>query len=163
MESFAELLAESEVEKKMRPGAIIHGVVVQIGSEYVTVHAGLKSESIIPVEQFRDENGALEVEVGELVPCGRPGLPIAIGIHQAAGKAVAPLFLISPEDIDGEMSRRLKKVVGLVLFLNTNEYQGRLKAQTGKSARRHAVIAPFRCACCDHGDARGETSDCLLK
>ena len=50
MESFAELLAQSEVEKKMRPGAIIQGTVVQIGSEYVTVHAGLKSESIIPID-----------------------------------------------------------------------------------------------------------------
>jgi small subunit ribosomal protein S1 len=67
MESFAELLAQSEVEKKMRPGAIIEGVVVQIGSEYVTVHAGLKSESIIPVEQFRDEQGLLEVNVGDAV------------------------------------------------------------------------------------------------
>ena len=65
MESFAELLAQSEVEKKMRPGAIIQGKVVQIGNEYVTVHAGLKSESIIPVEQFRDENGDLEVGVGD--------------------------------------------------------------------------------------------------
>ncbi|MCP5151199.1 MAG: 30S ribosomal protein S1 [Ectothiorhodospiraceae bacterium] len=65
MESFAELLAQSEVEKKMRPGAIIKGVVVGIGGEYVTVHAGLKSESIIPVEQFRNEVGEIEVAVGD--------------------------------------------------------------------------------------------------
>ncbi len=67
MESFAELLAQSEVEKKMRPGAIIEGTVVHIGSEYVTVHAGLKSESIIPVDQFRDEAGTLEVQLGDAV------------------------------------------------------------------------------------------------
>ena len=67
MESFAELLAESEVEKKMRPGAIITGTVLAIGGEYVTVTAGLKSESTIPLEQFKNESGQLEVTVGDSV------------------------------------------------------------------------------------------------
>ena len=67
MESFAELLAQSEVEKKMRPGAIITGTVVAVGNEYVTVNAGLKSESTIPVEQFRNESGEIEVSVGDSV------------------------------------------------------------------------------------------------
>jgi small subunit ribosomal protein S1 len=65
MESFAELLEESLSTIKMRPGSIIMGTVVHIGNEYVTVHAGLKSESIIPVDQFRTEMGDLEVEVGD--------------------------------------------------------------------------------------------------
>ena len=67
MESFAELLEQSEVEKKMRPGAIITGTVMEVGPEFVTVHAGLKSESTIPLEQFRDERGAVEVNVGDKV------------------------------------------------------------------------------------------------
>ena len=67
MESFADLLEQSEVEKKMRPGVIIDGTVVAVGSEYVTVHAGLKSESTIPVEQFRNDSGEMEVAVGDLV------------------------------------------------------------------------------------------------
>ena len=67
MESFAELLEQSEVEKKMKPGAIITGTVVEVGPEFVTVNAGLKSESTIPVEQFRDETGAVEVNVGDQV------------------------------------------------------------------------------------------------
>ena len=67
MESFAELLEQSEVEKKMRPGVIIDGMVLAVGSEYVTVHAGLKSESTIPVDQFRNENGEVEVAVGDRV------------------------------------------------------------------------------------------------
>ena len=67
MESFAELLAQSEVEKRMRPGAILTGTVVDVGTEYVTVHAGLKSESIIPLEQFRGESGAIEVMIGDSV------------------------------------------------------------------------------------------------
>ena len=67
MESFAELLAQSEVDKRMRPGAILTGTVVDISPEYVIVNAGLKSESTIPVEQFRTETGALEVTVGDKV------------------------------------------------------------------------------------------------
>ena len=67
MESFAELLAQSEVEKKMRPGAIITGTVLAIGGEYVTVTAGLKSESTIPLEQFKNESGEIEVIVGDSV------------------------------------------------------------------------------------------------
>ena len=67
MESFAELLEQSEVEKKMKPGAIFTGTVVEVGPEYVTVNAGLKSESTIPLEQFKDERGAVEVKVGDEV------------------------------------------------------------------------------------------------
>jgi small subunit ribosomal protein S1 len=67
MESFEELLEQSEVDKKMKPGAIITGTVVEVGSEYVTVNAGLKSESTIPLEQFRDERGVVEVNVGDEV------------------------------------------------------------------------------------------------
>ena len=42
-------------------------MVLAVGSEYVTVHAGLKSESTIPVDQFRNENGEMEVAVGDRV------------------------------------------------------------------------------------------------
>ena len=67
MESFAELLAQSEVEKRMRPGAILTGTVIDVGTEYVTVHAGLKSESIIPLEQFKGDSGTVEVTIGDSV------------------------------------------------------------------------------------------------
>ena len=65
MENFAQLLEESLAITKMRPGSIITGTVVSVGSEYVTVHAGLKSESIIPIEQFKNERGEIEVVVGD--------------------------------------------------------------------------------------------------
>ncbi len=67
MENFAELLEESLASTKMRPGSIITGTVVHVGSEYVTVNAGLKSESIIPIEQFKNERGELEAAVGDEV------------------------------------------------------------------------------------------------
>ena len=67
MESFAELLEQSEVERKMRPGAILTGTVVDIGNEFVTVYAGLKSESTIPLEQFKNAIGEIEVSVGDSI------------------------------------------------------------------------------------------------
>ncbi len=66
-ESFAELFAESQSEKNMRPGSIITGKIVEIRSEMVIVNAGLKSEGVIPIEQFYNDKGQLEVEVGDEV------------------------------------------------------------------------------------------------
>ena len=65
MESFAELFEQSQVEQKMRPGAILKGVVVQVSEEYITVNAGLKSESSIPIDQFKSETGAVDVSIGD--------------------------------------------------------------------------------------------------
>jgi small subunit ribosomal protein S1 len=66
-ESFAELFEESLNEKSMLPGAIINGTVIRVEPDYVVVSAGLKSESIIPSEQFYNEQGKLEVKVGDVV------------------------------------------------------------------------------------------------
>ncbi|HCU89189.1 MAG TPA: 30S ribosomal protein S1 [Gammaproteobacteria bacterium] len=66
-ESFAELFEQSEVESKMRPGTIVTGHVVEIRPDFVVVNAGLKSEGVIPVEQFRAADGGLEVDVGDEV------------------------------------------------------------------------------------------------
>ncbi len=66
-ESFAQLFEESQVEKLMRPGAIVTGIVMSVGSDVVVVNAGLKSEGVIPLEQFLNEKGELEVAVGDEV------------------------------------------------------------------------------------------------
>ena len=66
-ESFAELFEESLKTVDMESGSIITGVVVDIDNEWVTVHAGLKSEGVIPRAQFVDESGELEVVVGDTV------------------------------------------------------------------------------------------------
>jgi small subunit ribosomal protein S1 len=66
-ESFAELFEESLRIIDMKSGAIITGVVVDIDNEWVTVHAGLKSEGVIPREQFLNESGELEVQIGDTV------------------------------------------------------------------------------------------------
>ncbi|MFC2971442.1 30S ribosomal protein S1 [Azotobacter bryophylli] len=66
-ESFAELFEESLKSLDMQPGAIITGTVVDIDGDWVTVHAGLKSEGVIPVEQFYNEQGELTIKVGDEV------------------------------------------------------------------------------------------------
>ncbi len=66
-ENFAELFEQSLQQVEMRPGAIITGTVVAIDSEMVTVNAGLKSEGVIPRDQFTNASGELEVQVGDEV------------------------------------------------------------------------------------------------
>ena len=66
-ESFAELFEQSLSTDKMRPGAIISGLVMEVTDDFVIVHAGLKSEGVIPLDQFRDQNGDIEVSVGDEV------------------------------------------------------------------------------------------------
>ncbi|WP_340616088.1 30S ribosomal protein S1 [Xenorhabdus entomophaga] len=64
-ESFAQLFEESLQAIETRPGAIVRGVVVAIDKDIVLVDAGLKSESAIPVEQFKNAQGELEIQVGD--------------------------------------------------------------------------------------------------
>ncbi|MCW2479484.1 30S ribosomal protein S1 [Candidatus Symbiopectobacterium sp. NZEC135] len=64
-ESFAQLFEESLKEIETRPGSIVRGVVVAIDKDIVLVDAGLKSESAIPVEQFKNAQGELEIQVGD--------------------------------------------------------------------------------------------------
>ena len=66
-ESFADLFEESLKTVDMKPGAIVTGVVIDIDNEWVTVHAGLKSEGVIPREQFIDANGDCTLNVGDEV------------------------------------------------------------------------------------------------
>jgi len=66
-ESFAELFEQSITEKDLRPGAIVMGKIVDIREDVVVVNAGLKSEGIVPIYQFRKPDGELEVEVGDEV------------------------------------------------------------------------------------------------
>ena len=66
-ESFAESFEQSIASQQIRPGAILTGTVVEVNDDVVIVNAGLKSESVIPAEQFKDERGEIEVAVGDEV------------------------------------------------------------------------------------------------
>lgn len=66
-ESFAELLEESFSKLNMTPGSIVEGTVVDVRNDIVVVNAGLKSEGVISIDQFKTERGEVNVAVGDVV------------------------------------------------------------------------------------------------
>ena len=66
-ESFAELFEESLSRQEMRAGEVITAEVVRIDQNFVIVNAGLKSESYIPIDEFRNDRGEVEVNGGDYV------------------------------------------------------------------------------------------------
>ncbi len=79
-ESFAELFEESQLHlSTLKPGSIVTGIIVEIRADVVVVNAGLKSEGIVPIEQFRDDNGDLEIEIGDEVKVALDALEDGFG------------------------------------------------------------------------------------
>jgi small subunit ribosomal protein S1 len=66
-ESFKELFEESMVGAQFYPGAIIQATVIRVDDDYVMLNAGLKSEGVISIDEFKDKEGQLEVAVGDSV------------------------------------------------------------------------------------------------
>jgi len=66
-ESFSELFEESIKNTQMKPGSIVTGTVVSVSPDVVVINAGLKSEGVIPVDQFLNDAGEVEVQVGDEV------------------------------------------------------------------------------------------------
>ncbi len=67
MESFAALFEESLEHQEMRQGEVITAEIVGIDGNFVTVNAGLKSESLIPIEEFKNDLGEVEATIGDFV------------------------------------------------------------------------------------------------
>ncbi|MFO1503084.1 MAG: 30S ribosomal protein S1 [Steroidobacteraceae bacterium] len=66
-ESFSELFEQSLANQRIKPGMILTGRVISVGDDMVVVNVGLKSEAVIPIEQFRNERGEIEVAAGDEV------------------------------------------------------------------------------------------------
>jgi small subunit ribosomal protein S1 len=66
-ESFAQLFEQSIANQRIRPGMILTGLIVNVGDDMVVVNVGLKSEAVIPLEQFKNERGEIEVKAGDSV------------------------------------------------------------------------------------------------
>ena len=79
-DSFAELFEQSQIENKMRPGSIISAKVLDIKTDSVVVNAGLKSEGVIPIEQFFNEEGQLEITVGDDVDVSLDSIEDGYGV-----------------------------------------------------------------------------------
>jgi small subunit ribosomal protein S1 len=110
-ENFAKLFEESLMQLDMKPGAIIKGRVIQVSSDFVVLNAGLKSEAAVPLEQFKDEAGKVEVKVGDIVDVALDSMANGMGetclSREKAKRAEAWTFL---EDA----SKSGKAVLGMV-------------------------------------------------
>ena len=66
-ESFAALLEENLGTLDMKPGSIVSGVVLDLDNDWVTVHVGLKSEGIISLNEFKNNDGDVDISIGDEV------------------------------------------------------------------------------------------------
>jgi small subunit ribosomal protein S1 len=78
-ESFAELFEQSEKISKLKRDAIVIGVVVDVRNDVVVINAGLKSEGIVPIEQFRNDAGEIDVGIGDEVKVALESLENGFG------------------------------------------------------------------------------------
>jgi small subunit ribosomal protein S1 len=78
--SFAEMFEQSQNNlAKLKPGAIVTGIVVEVRTDVVVINAGLKSEGIVPIEQFRNDAGEIDVGVGDEVKVALDSLENGFG------------------------------------------------------------------------------------
>ncbi len=110
-ESFAELFEESIKHTQMQPGAIVTGTIVAINSDVIVVNAGLKSEGVIPVEQFRNESGEIEVQVGDEVDVALEAVEDGFGAtrlsREKAKRAESWIRLERAHDADETVTGRI--------------------------------------------------------
>src|ERR1700752_923770 len=123
-ESFAALFEESLNRKEMRVGEVITAEVVSVDDNFVVVNAGLKSESIIPVDEFRNDTGGVEVKPGDFVSVSIEALEDGFGARRLSrdkGKRMAAWLelekaLESGEKIEGLVTGKVKG--GLTVMVN---------------------------------------------
>ena len=64
-ESFSEMFEQSLANQRIRPGMILMGLVVDVTADVVIINVGLKSEAVVPLDQFKNERGEVEVKAGD--------------------------------------------------------------------------------------------------
>jgi small subunit ribosomal protein S1 len=124
VESFAALFEESLSRKEMRIGELITAEVMRIDDNFVVVNAGLKSESYVPAEEFRDDRGELEVKPGDFVTVAIEALEDGYGeTRLSRDKAKRLAAWLSLEDalekatiVSGMVSGKVKG--GLTVMIN---------------------------------------------
>ncbi len=115
-ESFAQLFEESLATNDMRQGTILKGQIVDIRNDAVVVNAGLKSEGSIPIDQFYNEKGELEINVGDEVDVALESLEDGYGetrlSREKAKRAEAWKFLEKAQEdeeiVTGIISGKVK-------------------------------------------------------
>ena len=109
-ESFAQMFEESLASQRIRPGQILTGRVIDVGPDVVVVSAGLKSEAVIPVQQFKNERGEIEVKVGDDVEVALDSVEDGSGDRVDAGRQCddrrdGPLDALPAEVLDDRLER----------------------------------------------------------
>ena len=123
-ESFADLFAESIQDQDMKAGEVISAEVVRIDHNFVVVNAGLKSEALIPIEEFLNDQGDLEVEEGDFVSVAIDSLENGYGdtiLSRDRAKRLSAWLqleqaLESGEEIQGTITGKVKG--GLTVMTN---------------------------------------------
>jgi small subunit ribosomal protein S1 len=123
-ESFAALFEESLKSADMRVGEVISAEVVRIEFNHVVVNAGLKSEAYVPIEEFKNDQGELEVQVGDFVAVAIDAVENGYGdtiLSRDKAKRLASWMslensLESGEFVEGTVSGKVKG--GLTVLVN---------------------------------------------
>ncbi|MGE0806028.1 MAG: 30S ribosomal protein S1 [Burkholderiaceae bacterium] len=123
-ESFAQLFEESLSRQEMRQGEVITAEVVRLDHNFVVVNAGLKSESFIPIEEFHNDRGELDVKEGDFVSVAIDSLEDGYGetrLSRDRAKRLAAWIslekaLESGEQVDGTITGKVKG--GLTVMTN---------------------------------------------
>jgi small subunit ribosomal protein S1 len=124
-ESFAQLFEESLQRQEMRAGEVITAEVVRIDQNFVVVNAGLKSEAFVPAEEFLNDQGVMEVKIGDFVSVAIDSLENGYGdtilSRDKAKRLASWLFLekalSSGELITGTITGKVKG--GLTVMVNS--------------------------------------------
>ncbi len=122
MENFASLFESAAPQKEMREGEVIKATVLSVDNKYVTVHAGLKSESVIPLNEFRDENGNIEINVGDRIDVAIESIEDGYGetrLSREKAKRLAAWIeleeaLESSVTLEGQIYGRIKGGLGVI-------------------------------------------------
>src|SRR4029453_10867751 len=123
-ESFAALFAESLSRQEMKQGEVITAEVVRVDYNFVVVNAGLKSEAYIPIDEFKNDQGELEVQVGDFVSVAIDSLENGYGdtiLSRDKAKRLASWLALekaleSGEFVTGTVSGKVKG--GLTVLVN---------------------------------------------
>ena len=127
-DSFAALFAESISRQEMRAGEVITAEVLRIDQNHVVVNAGLKSESFIPVEEFHNDQGEVDVKEGDFVSVAIESLEDGRGetrLSRDRAKRLAAWVSLEQALESGEL------VVGTVT--------GKVKGEIGRASCRERV------------------------
>ncbi len=115
-QTFATLLDESLSTLDMQPGSIVSGVVLDIDNDWITVHVGLKSEGVISIDEFKNEKGEVDINVGDEVEVALEAVEDGFGETRISREKARKIStwkkleeaLVTGEFVTGKINNRVK-------------------------------------------------------